>query len=70
VSDPLDVVKELASTSDMIVLGVNNLFNEILRAAVHDDRQWRGLLLIDEGIGVFGFQLQYMKDGVDLNSSR
>jgi hypothetical protein len=51
------VVKELTFATDTVVFGVDDSFNEIFRVTVNDDRQWRGLFLIDERVGVFGLQL-------------
>jgi hypothetical protein len=57
VSYPLDMVQELAFVMGMVVFGINDSFNEVLRFSVNNNRQWGWLFTIVKGVGGLGLQL-------------
>ena len=69
VSDPLNVVGKLALAARPVVLRVEDAVDKVFRGAVNDERWWRRLFAILEGVGVLGLQLGDMKDGVNSNSA-
>ena len=62
------MVEELALAPSTVVLRVYNAFDEVFWVAVNDERRGR-LVAIFEGVGVLGFQLGYMEDGMVANRS-
>ena len=67
VTYPLDVVEELALVSNVVVLRVDDAFDEVLGVAIDDERRRGRLFAILEGIGGLGLELGHMEHGVNLN---
>ena len=55
VTNPFDVIEELAVASNAVLLGDHNAFDKILWVAVDDEQRRGWLVTIFECIGVLGF---------------
>jgi hypothetical protein len=69
VSYPLNMVEELTFSSGAIVLGVDDLFDQVFRLAIDDQGRGQRLFSILKCIGVFRLQLGDMEHGVNLDSA-
>ena len=67
VAFPFDMIAELALSLSMVVFGIEDLLDQIFRLPINDQRRWRRLVTIGEGIGGFRFQLQDMENQVNAN---
>ena len=70
VAFPFDVIAELALASSTVVFGIEDSLDQIFGLSIDDQRRWRQLVAISEGIGGFGFQLQDMENRVNANHGR
>ncbi len=67
VTNPFDVIRELAALPSVVVLQVNDLLNQVLGLAFDNEGRRRWLVVVQECIGVFGLQLGDMEDRVNVN---
>ena len=61
VAFPFDMIAELALVSSTVVFGIEDSLNQIFRLSIDNQRRWRRLVVIGEGIGGFGFQFKTWK---------
>ena len=70
VTFPFDVIAELALSLSTVVFGIEDSLDQIFGLSINNQRRWRRLVTIGEGIGGFGFQLQDMENRVNANCGR
>ena len=49
------MVHKLTTASGAVVLRIDEMFDEVLGLSVDDEQRQRGLVMVSERIGVFGF---------------